>query len=78
MRRCFFSAAHPSVHEALYLRDAGVLLLQAEQFANELTRHLGIAAPDCRIVRQVRQNTCAETGEGVRRHVVVVMCVCPR
>jgi hypothetical protein len=27
--------------------------LQAEQFANELTRHLGIAAPDCRIVRQV-------------------------
>jgi hypothetical protein len=30
------------------------LAMQAEQFANELTRHLGIAAPDCRIVRQVR------------------------
>lgn len=30
-----------------------VCFLQAEQFANELTRHLGIAAPDCRIVRQV-------------------------
>jgi hypothetical protein len=30
-----------------------VCVLQAEQFANELTRHLGIAAPDCRIVRQV-------------------------
>lgn len=29
--------------------------LQAEQFANELTRHLDIAAPDCRIVRQVRR-----------------------
>jgi hypothetical protein len=29
------------------------LSMQAEQFANELTRHLGIAAPDCRIVRQV-------------------------
>ncbi|KAF6258121.1 hypothetical protein COO60DRAFT_1151434 [Scenedesmus sp. NREL 46B-D3] len=29
------------------------LAMQAEQFANELTRHLGIAAPDCRIVRQV-------------------------
>lgn len=33
---------------------AAVCLVQAEQFANELTRHLGIAAPDCRIVRQVR------------------------
>lgn len=29
--------------------------VQAEQFANELTRHLDIAAPDCRIVRQVCQ-----------------------
>ena len=29
------------------------LAMQAEQFANELTRHLGIAAPDCRIIRQV-------------------------
>lgn len=33
------------------------LAMQAEQFANELTRHLGIAAPDCRIVRQVRHAT---------------------
>ena len=30
------------------------LLMQAEQFANELTRHLDICAPECRIVRQVR------------------------
>jgi hypothetical protein len=29
--------------------------VQAEQFANELSRHLAIAAPDCRIVRQVRR-----------------------
>jgi hypothetical protein len=28
------------------------LAMQAEQFANELARHLGVAAPDCRIVRQ--------------------------
>ncbi|KAG1666974.1 hypothetical protein FOA52_004257 [Chlamydomonas sp. UWO 241] len=28
------------------------LLMQAEQFANELTRHLDICAPECRIVRQ--------------------------
>ena len=26
---------------------------QSEQFANELTRHLGICAPDCRILRKV-------------------------
>jgi hypothetical protein len=32
---------------------AGRLAMQAEQFANELTRHLGIPAPDCRIIRQV-------------------------
>ena len=29
------------------------LLMQAEQFANEITRHLDISAPECRIVRQV-------------------------
>lgn len=28
------------------------LAMQAEQFANELARHLGIAAPLCRLVRQ--------------------------
>ena len=40
--------------------------MQAEQFANELTRHLGICAPSCRIVRQVRclvasSSSCALT-----------------
>ena len=29
------------------------LATQSEQFANELTRHLGICAPDCRILRKV-------------------------
>ena len=29
------------------------LASQSEQFANELTRHLGICAPDCRILRKV-------------------------
>lgn len=28
------------------------LLMQGEQFANELTRHLDICAPDCRVLRQ--------------------------
>lgn len=29
------------------------LASQSEQFANELTRHLGICAPECRILRKV-------------------------
>jgi hypothetical protein len=29
------------------------LASQSEQFANELTRHLGICAPACRILRRV-------------------------
>jgi len=29
------------------------LAMQAEQFANELSRHLGVAAPLCRLVRQI-------------------------
>lgn len=29
------------------------LASQSEQFANELTRHLGICAPACRILRKV-------------------------
>ena len=29
------------------------LATQSEQFANELTRHLGVCAPDCRILRKV-------------------------
>lgn len=28
------------------------LMTQSEQFANELTRHLGVCAPNCRILRQ--------------------------
>jgi hypothetical protein len=31
---------------------ASRLAMQAEQFANELARHLGVAAPHCRLVRQ--------------------------
>ena len=31
---------------------ASRLTTQSEQFANELTRHLGICAPNCRILRQ--------------------------
>ena len=30
--------------------------MQAEQFANEITRHLDICAPMCRIVREVSVN----------------------
>lgn len=45
----------PYVREGVAVLKVGFnrLAMQAEQFANELTRHLGIAAPDCRIVRQV-------------------------
>ena len=32
------------------------LATQSEQFANELTRHLGICAPNCRILRKVVRN----------------------
>jgi hypothetical protein len=40
------------------------LAVQAEQFANELTRYLDISAPECRIIRQVR---CAPSHWGWRR-----------
>lgn len=45
----------PPCREGVAVLKVGAsrLAMQAEQFANELTRHLGIAAPDCRIVRQV-------------------------
>ena len=33
------------------------LASQSEQFANELTRHLGICAPECRILRKVVHRT---------------------
>eukprot|EP00879_Flechtneria_rotunda_P030333 GHRR01032956.1.p1 GENE.GHRR01032956.1~~GHRR01032956.1.p1 ORF type:complete len:525 (+),score=237.23 GHRR01032956.1:2495-4069(+) len=51
-------AGHPmaaGAREGIAVLKIGAsrLAMQAEQFANELTRHLGIAAPDCRIVRQV-------------------------
>ncbi|KXZ56110.1 hypothetical protein GPECTOR_2g992 [Gonium pectorale] len=51
---CFFAPAHPGEPEGLAVLKFGPsrLLMQAEQFANELTRHLDICAPDCRIVRQ--------------------------
>ncbi|KAK9816445.1 hypothetical protein WJX72_000348 [[Myrmecia] bisecta] len=39
--RCLLVKFHPSR-----------MLTQSEQFANELTRHLGICAPACRILRQ--------------------------
>ena len=39
------------------------LATQSEQFANELTRHLGICAPDCRILRKV---VCAACGSQIR------------
>lgn len=49
------SSNGPYVREGVAVLKVGFnrLAMQAEQFANELTRHLGIAAPDCRIVRQV-------------------------
>ena len=31
---------------------ASRLAIQSEQFANELTRHLGVCAPACRILRK--------------------------
>lgn len=32
--------------------SASRLTTQSEQFANELTRHLGMCAPNCRILRK--------------------------
>eukprot|EP00891_Asterochloris_glomerata_P005709 jgi/Astpho2/5709/Aster-02947 len=52
---CFFQAPprrHPE-ERCLIVKFLGSrLLTQSEQFANELTRHLGICAPACRILRQ--------------------------
>ena len=52
---CFFQAPpgrHPQ-ERCLIVKFLGSrLLTQSEQFANELTRHLGICAPACRILRQ--------------------------
>lgn len=36
------------------------LASQSEQFANELTRHLGVPAPDCRILRRVVRTLLCE------------------
>ncbi|GIM08174.1 hypothetical protein Vretimale_12277 [Volvox reticuliferus] len=51
---CFFAPTSAGEPEGVAVLKFGPnrLLMQAEQFANELTRHLDICAPDCRIVRQ--------------------------
>ena len=52
---CFFrpSQDRPSQERCLILKFLHTrLLTQSEQFANELTRHLDICAPNCRILRQ--------------------------
>lgn len=52
---CFFKPAEdrPSQERCLILKFLHTrLLTQSEQFANELTRHLDICAPNCRILRQ--------------------------
>lgn len=62
VKRVSCSAAQSSAREGIAVLKVGFnrLAMQAEQFANELTRHLGIAAPDCRIVRQVRSGLRAQ------------------
>lgn len=52
---CFFKPAEGAPHQerCLILKFLHTrLLTQSEQFANELTRHLDICAPTCRILRQ--------------------------
>lgn len=52
---CFFKPAEDAPHQerCLILKFLHTrLLTQSEQFANELTRHLDICAPTCRILRQ--------------------------
>ena len=52
---CFFKPAEDAPHQerCLILKFLHTrLLTQSEQFANELTRHLDICAPNCRILRQ--------------------------
>lgn len=60
---CFFKPAEDAPHQerCLILKFLHTrLLTQSEQFANELTRHLDICAPTCRILRQkVCRHTCA-------------------
>lgn len=52
---CFFSppvGMHFAQDRLLVLKfHPSRLQTQSEQFANELTRHLGICAPNCRILR---------------------------
>lgn len=53
---CFFRPAVPGMPEGIAVVKFGAdrLLMQAEQFANEITRLLDtLGAPDCRIVRKV-------------------------
>ena len=52
---CFFSGAAPEAPESVLIVKFHQtrLMTQSEQFANELTRHLGICAPTCRILRKV-------------------------
>lgn len=52
---CFFKPAedYPHQERCLILKFLHTrLLTQSEQFANELTRHLDICAPNCRMLRQ--------------------------
>ena len=53
---CFFAARGrtPAAPEGVLVIKfhPSRLTTQSEQFANELTRHLGICAPCCRILRQ--------------------------
>ena len=52
---CFFKPAEdaPQQERCLILKFLHTrLLTQSEQFANELTRHLDICAPTCRMLRQ--------------------------
>ncbi|DBA96975.1 TPA: hypothetical protein ACH3X1_001299 [Trebouxia sp. C0004] len=62
---CFFKPAQdfPSQERCLILKFLHTrLLTQSEQFANELTRHLDICAPNCRILRQ-KGSTASEWKE---------------
>lgn len=51
----FFRPAPGKHHESLLVLKfhSSRLTTQSEQFANELTRHLGVCAPNCRILREM-------------------------
>lgn len=51
---CFFNPQSEYSAEGLLVLKfhTSRLITQSEQFANELTRHLGVCAPNCRILRE--------------------------